>query len=190
MSKYKVYDIDVNNKVVFERADFNVPIKNGVITNDNRIVQALKTIKYLIDHNAKVVLMSHLGKIKWKEPDTVEEAKKKNNLAPVAVRLSELLGQEVKFVNATRGKELEDAIKAMKPKDVILMQNTRYEKGEEKNDEELSKYWASLCEAYVNDAFCGKSLMLSTDAENVGGITIYPPYIPLQIPAFASSIIL
>lgn len=153
MSKYKVYDIDVNNKVVFVRVDFNVPIKNGVISNDNRIIQALRTIKYLISKDAKAVLMSHLGKIKWKEIETVEEAKKKNNLAPVAIRLSELLGKEVKFVNATRGNELEEAIKNMQKGDVILMQNTRYEKGEEKNDEELSKYWASLADAYVNDAF-------------------------------------
>lgn len=150
----KVYDIKVNNKVVFVRVDFNVPIKNGVITNDNRIIQALPTIKYLLENNAKVVLMSHLGKIKHKEaPEVVEEAKKKNNLAPVAIRLSELLNKEVKFINATRGSELEIAIKELKAGEAILMQNTRYEKGEEKNDPELSAYWANLCDAYVNDAF-------------------------------------
>lgn len=149
-----VKDLQVNGKVVLVRCDFNVPLKDGVIRDDNRIVQALPTIKELISKGAKVVLMSHLGKIKHKEaPEVVEQAKAKNNLAPVAVRLSELLGQEVKFVPVTRGEALKSSVEALKDGEVLLVQNTRYEKGEEKNDPELSKEWASLCDAFVMDAF-------------------------------------
>ena len=98
--------------------------------------------------------MSHLGKIKHKEaPEVVEAAKAKNNLAPVAVRLGELLGKEVKFCGATRGEELKAAVASLKEGDVLLVQNTRYEKGESKNDPELAKEWASLCDAFVMDAF-------------------------------------
>lgn len=149
--KKTIRDVNLNNKTVLIRVDFNVPMKNGVITNDNRIVQALPTIQYALDQNAKVVLFSHLGRVK-------EEADKaKNSLAPVAVRLQELLGQQVKFIPQTRGKELEDAVKNMQPKDVVMFENTRWEdldgKKESKNDPELGKYWASLGDVFVNDAF-------------------------------------
>ena len=149
--KKTIKDVELKNKVVLMRVDFNVPMKDGVITDSNRIIQALPTIKYALDQEAKVVLLSHLGRVK-------EEADlKKNTLAPVAKKLAELLGQEVKFVPQTRGKEVEDAIKAMQPKDIVMLENTRYEdldgKKESKNDPELGKYWASLGEVFVNDAF-------------------------------------
>ena len=145
---------DLKGKRVIVRVDFNVPQKGGIISDDNRIVAALPTIKELISKGARVILMSHLGKVKHKEaPEVVEEQKKKNNMAPVAVRLSELLGQEVKFCPVTRGEELKSAALGLKDGEVLLMQNTRYEKGEEKNDPELSKEWAALGEAFVMDAF-------------------------------------
>ena len=145
---------DLKGKRVIVRVDFNVPQKGGVISDDNRIVAALPTIKELLKKEARVILMSHLGKVKHKEaPEVVEEQKKKNNMAPVAVRLGELLGQPVHFVNATRGEELKKAVEELKDGEVLLMQNTRYEKGEEKNDPELSKEWASLGDAFVMDAF-------------------------------------
>lgn len=144
-------DLNVENKKVIIRCDFNVPIKDGKIVDDTRIVGALQTINYCLEKNAKVILLSHLGRIK--EESDLE----KNNLAPVAVRLSELLNKEVKFINKTRGEELETAVAAMQPKDVILIQNTRYEdldgKKESKNDEDLGAYWASLGDVFVNDAF-------------------------------------
>ena len=145
---------DLKGKRVIVRVDFNVPQKGGVISDDNRIVAALPTIKELMAKGARLVLMSHLGKVKHKEaPEVVEEQKKKNNMAPVAVRLGELLGVEVKFCSATRGAELANAVNALKDGEVLLMQNTRYEKGEEKNDPELSKEWAALGDAFVMDAF-------------------------------------
>ena len=146
---------DLKGKRVIVRVDFNVPQKGGVISDDNRIVAALPTIKELVGKGARLILMSHLGKVKHKEaPEVVEEQKKKNNMAPVAVRLGELLpGVNVKFVNATRGEELKAAVNELKDGEVLLMQNTRYEKGEEKCDPELSKEWASLGDAFVMDAF-------------------------------------
>ena len=151
MAKKIVTDLQVEGKKVLVRVDFNVPLKDGVITDDNRIVQALPTIKYLIDHNAKVILFSHLGKVKS------EEDKAKLSLRPVAERLSELLEKPVTFVPETRGEKLEAAINALKEGDVLLFENTRFEdldgKKESKNDPELGKYWASLGELFVNDAF-------------------------------------
>ena len=151
MAKKIVSDLDLKGKVVLERADFNVPIKDGEITNDNRIVQALPTIKYIIEQGGKLVLFSHLGKVKE------ESDKEKLTLKPVAVRLSEKLGKDVKFVPQTRGKELEDAVAALKEGEVLLVENTRFEdldgKKESKNDPELGKYWASLGDVFVNDAF-------------------------------------
>jgi len=145
---------DLKGKRVIVRVDFNVPQKGGVISDDNRIVAALPTIKELLAKGARVILMSHLGKVKHKEaPEVVEEQKKKNDLSCVAVRLSELLGQPVTFVPVTRGEELTNAVNALKDGDVLLMQNTRYEKGEEKNDPELSAIWAALADAFVMDAF-------------------------------------
>ncbi len=150
MDKKTIRDIEVAGKTVLVRVDFNVPRdkETGEITNDNRIVAALPTLKYLLEQKPKaVVLFSHLGKVK------TEEDKAKNNLAVVAPRLSELLGVDVKFVDCTRGAELEDAVKAADNGQVILVQNTRYEKGESKNDPELGAYWASLGDVFVEDAF-------------------------------------
>lgn len=151
MTKKVVTDLDVAGKKVLVRADFNVPMKDGAITNDNRIVQALPTINYLIENNAKVILFSHLGKVK------AEEDKAKLSLKPVADRLAELLGKEVTFVPETRGEALETAIAALKDGDVLVFENTRFEdvdgKKESKNDPELGKYWASLGDLFVNDAF-------------------------------------
>src|SRR5574344_2040831 len=146
--KKTIRDYDLNNKKVIIRVDFNVPIKNGVITDDNRIKESLKTINYAIDNNAKVILLSHLGRVK-----TVED-KEKNTLLPVSKRLSELLNKDVSFINETRGEKLETAINNMNSKDVILVENTRYEdldgEKESKNNEELGKYWASLGDLYIN----------------------------------------
>lgn len=150
MDKKTIKDIEVAGKTVLVRVDFNVPRnkETGEITNDNRIVAALPTLKYLLEHGPKaIVLFSHLGKVK------TEEDKAKNDLAVVAPRLSELLGVDVKFVNCTRGEELENAVKEANNGQVILVQNTRYEAGESKNDPELGKYWASLGDVFVEDAF-------------------------------------
>ncbi|WP_370778326.1 phosphoglycerate kinase [Holdemania massiliensis] len=153
MAKQTVRDLDVKGKRVLVRVDFNVPIKDGKITNDNRIVSALPTINYLTEHGAKVILMSHLGKIDHKDPEKCEAGKKKNNMAPVAERLQELVSGKVTFVPVTRGEELENAIAAMNEGDIVLMQNTRYEKGESKNDPDLAAYWAGLGDLFVSDAF-------------------------------------
>lgn len=145
---------DLNNKVVIVRVDFNVPLKDGKIRDDNRVRAALPTIKKLVSEGARVVLLSHLGKVKHKEaPEVVEAQKAKNNLAVVAPCLSELLGQPVVFSKDTRGEEFEKAVSQLKAGDVLLVQNTRYEKGEEKNDPELAKAWAKVADAYVMDAF-------------------------------------
>ena len=151
MAKKIVSDLDLKGKVVLERADFNVPIKDGEITNDNRIVQALPTIKYIIEQGGKLVLFSHLGKVK-------EESDKEGlSLKPVAENLSKQLGKEVIFVPETRGEKLETAIENLNEGDVLLVENTRFEdldgKKESKNDPELGKYWASLGDVFVNDAF-------------------------------------
>ena len=151
MAKKIVSDLDLKGKVVLERADFNVPIKDGEITNDNRIVQALPTIEYIIEQGGKLVLFSHLGKVK-------EESDKEGlSLKPVAENLSKKLGKEVIFVPETRGEKLETAIENLNEGDVLLVENTRFEdldgKKESKNDPELGKYWASLGVVFVNDAF-------------------------------------
>jgi phosphoglycerate kinase len=143
----------LSGKTVLVRVDFNVPLKNGAIRDDNRIVAALPTIEYLLSKGAKVVLFSHLGKVSHKDPAQTKIDMEKNNMAPIAVRLGELLNKEVVFVDETRGDKLTAAVKAMKNGDVLLMQNTRYEKGEEKNDATLAAYWASLCDVFVMDAF-------------------------------------
>ena len=151
MAKKIVSDLDLKGKVVLERADFNVPIKDGEITNDNRIVQALPTIEYIVEQGGKLVLFSHLGKVK-------EESDKEGlSLKPVAENLSKKLGKEVIFVPETRGEKLESAIENLNEGDVLLVENTRFEdldgKKESKNDPELGKYWASLGDVFVNDAF-------------------------------------
>ena len=151
VNKKCITDYDLNNKKVIIRVDFNVPITDGHITDDNRIKESLKTIKYAIDNKAKVILLSHLGRIK-----DVSDLKK-NDLSVVAIRLSELLFKPVKFVNATRGIDVENTINSMEPGDVVLLQNTRYEdldgEKESGNDIELGKYWASLGDIFINDAF-------------------------------------
>jgi phosphoglycerate kinase len=152
-----VKDLQVKGQRVIVRVDFNVPLKGGEIRDDNRIVAALPTIKELLSKGARVILMSHLGKVKHKlaqeDPEKFAKQIKDGNMAPVATRLSELLGQPVLFVPATRGEELEKAALSLKDGEVLLMQNTRYEKGEEKNDPELAKIWAALGDAFVMDAF-------------------------------------
>ncbi len=153
MAKMIVTDLAVKGKKVIVRVDFNVPIKNGVITDDNRIVQALPTINYLVEQGAKIILMSHLGKVDHKDPEKCEADKLKNNMAPVAAKLQEKVSTKVTFVGVTRGAELEDAIAKMNDGEIILIQNTRYEKGESKNDADLAKYWASLADLFVSDAF-------------------------------------
>ncbi len=153
MAKQTVRDLDVKGKRVIVRVDFNVPLKDGKITNDNRIQAALPTINYLVEQGAKIILMSHLGKIDHKDPEKTEAGKKKNNMAPVADRLAELVDTKVTFVAQTRGEELEKAVDSMNDKDIILIQNTRYEKGESKNDAELAGYWAKLGDLFVSDAF-------------------------------------
>ncbi len=167
--KRTIRDYDLNNKKVIIRCDFNVPIKDGIITDDNRIVQSLATIKYAIDNNAKLILMSHLGRIKE------ETDKAKNSLLPVAKRLSLLLGKEVKFCPVTRGNELEEMANSLNPGDVMLMENTRFEdvpgKKESGNDEELGRYWASLGELFINDAF---GTAHRSHASNVGISTYLP----------------
>ena len=151
MAKLIVSDLDVKDKKVLIRVDFNVPIKDGVIGNDNRIVAALPTIKYVIENGGKAILFSHLGRIK------TEDDKKKLSLRPVAERLADLLGKPVTFVPVTRGAQLEEAIAELNDGDVLLVENTRFEdldgKKESGNDPELGKYWASLGDVFVNDAF-------------------------------------
>lgn len=151
MAKKIVTDLQVSGKKVLMRVDFNVPMKDGKITDENRIVAALPTIKYVLENGGRVIAFSHLGKVK--EAADLE----KRNIAPVAARLSELLGQEVTFVNATRGEELEKAVANLKDGEIMMFQNTRFEdldgKKESKNDPELGKYWASLGDLFVNDAF-------------------------------------
>ncbi len=153
VEKQTVKDLAVSGKKVIVRVDFNVPIKDGVITNDNRIVQALPTINYLLEQKAKIILMSHLGKVDHKDPAQTEIDRAKNNLAPVAKRLAELVAAPVKFVPVTRGIELETDVAELQDGEILLMQNTRYEKGESKNDEGLASYWASLGDLFVSDAF-------------------------------------
>ncbi|MBP5444800.1 MAG: phosphoglycerate kinase [Acholeplasmatales bacterium] len=152
-----VSDLNVKGKKVLIRVDFNVPMKNGVITDDTRVRAALPTIKYVIDNGGKAIVFSHLGRVK-----AVEDIAK-NDITPVAKRLEELIGKPVKFVNATRGAELEAAAANLKEGEILMFQNTRYEdfdattntetKKESKNNAELGAYWASLGEVFVNDAF-------------------------------------
>lgn len=173
MAKLTVEDLPLEGKKVLMRVDFNVPIKDGVVGDDNRIVAALPTIKYVIEHGGRAILFSHLGRIKK------EEDKPGLSLRPVAERLSNLLNKPVTFVPVTEGKQLEDAINNMNNGDVLLVQNTRYEdvkdgeyvKRESGNDPELGKYWASLGGVFVNDAF---GTAHRKHASNVGIATNMP----------------
>jgi phosphoglycerate kinase len=151
MNKKTVRDIEVSGKKVLIRVDFNVPMQNGEITDENRIVEALPTIKYIVDNGGRAILFSHLGRV------ASAEDKKDATLAPVAKRLEELLQKEVKFVPETRGQVLEEAIANLKDGEILMFENTRFEdiegKKESKNNPELGKYWASLGDVFVNDAF-------------------------------------
>lgn len=146
-----ITDLNLKDKKVLMRLDFNVPMKDGKITDENRIVAALPTIKYALENGAKVIAFSHLGKIK------TEEDKTSKSLKAVATRLSELLNKEVKFIPVTRGAELEEAVATLKAGEILMFENTRFEdidgKKESKNDVDLGKYWASLGDIFINDAF-------------------------------------
>ncbi|MDI4567528.1 MAG: phosphoglycerate kinase [Mycoplasma sp.] len=151
MNKKIITDIHLKNKKVIVRLDLNVPIENGIITSNKRIVASLTTIKYLIDNDAKIIILSHFSRIK-KQDDL-----KTKSLKPIALELERLLNHKVLFIPYTRGVRVEDAINNMKPKQVIMLENTRFEdlddKKESKNNSELAKYWASLADVFINDAF-------------------------------------
>ena len=167
--KKTIKDYDLNGKRVMIRCDFNVPITNGKIDDDNRIRMSLKTINYAIDNNAKVILLSHLGKIKE------ESDKEKNSLEIVSVRLSELINRKVIFSHDTKSEELTRLVNNLKEKDVLLIENTRYEdldgKKESSCDMDLAKYWASLGDIFINDAYgtCHRA-----HASNVGIAKLLP----------------
>ena len=164
-----IRDLDIDNKKVIIRCDFNVPMKDGVIQDNTRIEGALETIKYCLDHNCKVILLSHLGRVKE------EKDLEKNDLYPVGLELAKLLGKKVIFSDITRGKELEEQVANMQPQDILLIQNTRFEdldgKKESGNDEELGAYWASLGDVFINDAF---GTIHRAHASNVGIATHLP----------------
>lgn len=164
-----IMDYDINNKKVIIRCDFNVPLVCNKIADDTRILASLKTINYAIDNNAKVILLSHLGKVK-----TLDD-KESNSLYPVYLRLKELLNTNVYFSNETRGVNLEEKVNNLKEREVLLVENTRYEdmdnKKESSCDLELSKYWASLGDIFINDAY---GTMHRAHASNVGISKILP----------------
>ncbi len=161
--KKKISDYDLKGKKVIIRVDFNVPIKNGIILDENRIKESLKTIQYAMDHQAKVILLSHLGRIQ-EESDLA-----KNSLKPVATALENLLGTKVIFLPMNVGKEVEETIANLKEGEVLLLENTRYQdlegKKESNNDPQLSTYWASLGDIFINDAF---GTIHRSHASNVG----------------------
>ncbi len=198
MKKTTVRDIKLKGKKVLIRVDFNVPIINGEITDDNRIVQALPTIQYVIDQGGKAIIFSHLGRIKE------EKDKEKNTLYPVSKRLSELIKKPVTFISETRGAKLEKAIKSLNEGEILMFENTRFEdldgKKESKNDPELGAYWASLGDVFVNDAFgtahrshasnvgiasnigdCVAGFLLEKEIEFIGGAVDHPkrPFIAI-----------
>jgi 3-phosphoglycerate kinase len=146
MQKATIRDIDVKGKKVFVRVDYNVPLKAGVIKDDTRIKESLPTIKYLLEHDARVILASHLGRPKGKVNEDM-------SLRPIAAHLSKLLGKEVKMLPDCIGSEVEEAVMAMKPGDLVLLENLRFHDAEEKNDKEFSQKLAKLAEVYVDDAF-------------------------------------
>ncbi|MGZ6503125.1 MAG: phosphoglycerate kinase, partial [Tumebacillaceae bacterium] len=146
MNKKTVKDIDVRGKKVFVRCDFNVPLEGTTITDDTRIVAALPTIRYLIENGARVILASHLGRPKG-------EVNAKYSLEPVAGRLSELLGKNVEKTQDSIGEAVQERVNLLQDGDVLLLENVRFHKGEEKNDPELAKEFAALADIFVNDAF-------------------------------------
>lgn len=147
----KLKNIKVENKKVIVRVDYNVPIKNGLVLDNNRIIQSLETINYLIEHNAKIILMSHMGKVKKVEDKML------NTLKPVKIELEKILNKKIYFAEELKGKALESQINSLKPGEILLMENTRYmdipDNLESSCDEELSKYWASLGDVFILDAF-------------------------------------
>ncbi|MBE6147266.1 MAG: phosphoglycerate kinase [Firmicutes bacterium] len=163
LMKKRITELDISNKKVIIRCDFNVPIKDGNIVDDTRIVESLPTIRYAIEQGSKIILLSHLGRIK------TSEDLEKNTLAPVAKRLGELLNHPVMFINRTRSETLISTVNEMKPGEIILIENTRFEdlegKKESVNDEELATYWASLGDVFINDAF---GTIHRAHASNVG----------------------
>lgn len=167
--KKTIEDFNLKGKKVIIRCDFNVPIENGVIKDETRLKASLKTIRYALKKGAKVILLSHLGKVK------TETDKEKYTLKPVAERLSKLLKKKVIFINQTRGDKVENEVNNMKEKDIILLENTRFEdlenKKESNNDKKLGKYWASLGDIFINDAF---GTIHRTHASNVGISTYLP----------------
>lgn len=167
--KKNLTDYKFKNLRVIVRCDLNVPIKDGVITDDTRIKKSLETLEFLIYGGAKVIVLSHLGRIKE------ESDKATNTLLPVSKRMSELLRREVKFIPYTRGIEVENAVNMMNPRDIIMLENTRFEdlngKKESNNDIELAKYWASLGDLFVNDAF---GTLHRAHASNVGIARLIP----------------
>ncbi len=167
--KKTIKDFDLYNKKVIIRCDFNVPIKNGVITDNNRILSSLKTIKYALERGAKIILMSHLGRVKS------EEEKNSKSLRPIAEELADLLKRPIKFVNNTHGELLENTVNGLSAGEILLMENTRFEdvagNYESKNNLELGKYWSNLGDIYINDAFGTSHRM---HASNVGIATNIP----------------
>lgn len=149
--KKTIKDIELKGKKVILRVDFNVPLANDVVMDTKRIDAAIPTIKYILEQGASLIMLSHLGRIK-KEEDKIGKS-----LKPVVAKFSEILGKEVKFIPSTRGKEVEDDAKNLKPGEIIFLENTRYEdlnnRAESDNNDDLAKYWASLGNVYVNDAF-------------------------------------
>ena len=145
--KKELKDFDFKNKKVIIRCDFNVPIDNGIVIDDFRIRESLKTINYVVRKSGKVIILSHMGRVKN------EEDKEKYTLKPVAERLSELLNKKVIFIDKTKGKEVENIINNLKNREIVLLENTRFEDKETKNDKKLAKYWASLGDIFINDAF-------------------------------------
>lgn len=147
----KLKNIKVENKKVLVRVDYNVPIKNGLVLDNNRIIQSIETINYLIEHNAKIILMSHMGKVKKVEDKML------NTLKPVKIELEKILNRKIYFAEELKGKTLESQINSLKPGEILLMENTRYmdvpDNLESGCDEELSKYWASLGDVFILDAF-------------------------------------
>lgn len=151
MAKKIVSDLDLKGKKVLIRVDFNVPMKDKLITDDTRIVAALPTIEYVINNGGRAIVFSHLGRVK------TEEDMEENEMTPVAKKFAELIGKPVKYIPETRGKALEDAVAQLKNGEILMFQNTRFEdfkgKKESNNDSELGAYWASLGDVFVNDAF-------------------------------------
>lgn len=174
--KKTITDLEITGKKVIIRVDFNVPMKDGKIIDDTRIIESLDTIRYALGEQAKVILLSHLGRVKE------ESDKEKNTLTPVAIHLSELLRRPVTFINRTRSKRLEEAITNMKNGDIILIENTRFEDLEENressNDSELAGYWASLGDIFINDAF---GTIHRSHASNVGVASLLPNAIGLLV---------